>query len=179
MLAMLLAAAKAASVPASAEPPPPRAVAGPAGRTRARANLMQYFTADDYPEAARMRRAEGTVQFWLAVSIEGRVTGCTVTRSSGDSSLDEATCAILRERARCEPARDAQRRAVADTDVGRVTWWFPPGSEAASLELMRIVTRMRRVADGDVRCTVLRNGVLPPGETLTAGSRWRRSRASA
>jgi TonB family protein len=132
---------------------------------RARANLSLYFTSDDFPEPARLRGIEGTVGFRLAISAEGRVTGCTVTHASGDSSLDEATCAILIERARYAPARDAQQRAVADTDFGRVTWRFPPGFEAASLETRRVVTRMRRVAGGDVRCTVVLNGALVPGET--------------
>lgn len=138
---------------------------GPRPVQRARANLMQYFTSSDFPESARLRRMEGAVGFRLAISAEGRVIGCMVTRSSGDSSLDEATCAILTERARYEPARDAEQRAVADTDVGRVTWRFPPGFEAASLDPTRIVTRMRRVAAGDVRCTVVLNGALLPGET--------------
>jgi TonB family protein len=149
--------------------PPVLPVAGvdgaPRAVQRARANLSQYFTSDDFPEPARLRGMEGTVGFQLAISAEGRVVGCAVTRSSGDSSLDEATCAILIERARYAPGRDAQQRAVADTDFGRVTWRFPPGFEAASLEMRRVITRMRRVAAGDVRCTVVLNGALVPGET--------------
>lgn len=140
-------------------------VPAPAAETRARANLATYFSADDFPEPARLRRAEGTVGFRLAISAEGRVTDCVVTQSSGDSSLDEATCTILRERARYAPARDAEQRPAAGTDQGRVTWRFPPGYERVSLEPYRLVTRLIRAADGGLRCTIVENGVPLPGET--------------
>lgn len=140
----------------------------PTTQTPPRANLATYFSADDFPEPARLRQAEGTVRFRLAISAEGRVTDCAVTESSGDSSLDEATCTILRERARYEPARDAAQRAVAGTDEGRVTWQFPSGYEPASLAPTRLVTRMRRVGPGDLRCTIALNGELLPGETRGA-----------
>ncbi len=141
------------------------ALPAPPTAGRSRANLAQYFSADDFPEPARLRRAEGTVGFRLTISAEGRVTDCQVTRSSGDSLLDETTCTILRERARYAPARDSTQRAVAGTDEGRVTWRLPEGYEPASLTPMRYVTRMRRVGPGDVRCTITENGVVLPGET--------------
>jgi TonB family protein len=111
-----------------------------------------------------MRHAEGAVQFRLEVDAQGRVTACTVTRSSGDSQLDETTCAILRERARYEPARSAEGRAVAGTDMGRVTWRMSSAWRGVPFRAMRIVTRMRRTADG-VQCTVAADGVPAPGET--------------
>ncbi|HTU12542.1 MAG TPA: energy transducer TonB [Allosphingosinicella sp.] len=141
-------------------PVPPLAMQAPA-----RANLASYFSADDFPEPARLRQAQGTVGFRLAISAEGRVTDCIVTLSSGDSSLDETTCAIIRERARYAPARDAEQRPVAGTDQGRVTWQYPPGYERASLAPYRLVTRLRRTADGGLRCTIVENGVPLPGET--------------
>jgi TonB family protein len=138
-------------------------VAGPVAP--ARANLASYFSADDFPEAARLRNAEGTVSFRLGISAEGRVTDCVVTQSSGDTSLDETTCAILRERARYAPARDADQRPVAATDQGRVTWRFPEGYERASLDANRRVTRLSRTPDGGLRCRVIENSVMQPGET--------------
>ncbi len=140
----------------------PSAMARP---TRARANLSQFFTTDDFPEAARLRRAEGTVGFRVAISAEGRVTDCDVTHSSGDTLLDETTCAILRDRVRYQPARDAGQRAVASIDVGRVTWRLPPGFEPVSIVPIRYATRMRRVGIDDLRCTIAENGVQLPGET--------------
>ena len=56
--------------------------------------------------------AQGTAGFRLVIGADGAVTGCTITRSSGDAALDAATCAILLGRARYEPARDAAGRAM-------------------------------------------------------------------
>ncbi len=75
----------------------------------------------DYPRAAR--GAQGTVEARLTVSAAGAVTGCRVTRSSGNPVLDETTCRLIRERFRFAPARDAQGRAVADVQGWQQRWW--------------------------------------------------------
>lgn len=93
---------------------------------RGRANLASYFSTDDYPPAALHAGEEGTVQFRLTISPEGRASDCAVVGSSGSAILDEATCRILRERARYSPARDAEGRPVTGTDHGSVTWRLPP-----------------------------------------------------
>lgn len=69
------------------------------------------WTPDDYPRDALQKGESGRVSFVLDVNSEGRVTACTITASSGSSSLDEATCRLARRRARFEPARDEQRPA--------------------------------------------------------------------
>jgi len=75
----------------------------------------------DYPRAAG--GAQGTVEARLTVSAAGAVTGCRVTRSSGNRVLDETTCRLIRERFRFVPARDAQGRAVADIQGWQQRWW--------------------------------------------------------
>jgi TonB family protein len=144
---------------------PPELQPSQPGALRARANLAELFGPDDYPEGAMTRDAEGTVQFRLRINPEGRVAACEVTASSGDSSLDEATCAIIRDRARYEPARDPAGRPEPGLDMGRVTWRLPAGSEALPFEPVRMVTRMRRTAAGEIGCTVTLDGETPPGET--------------
>ena len=104
-----------------ADPPAPR-ISPP---QRARANLGGYFSTDDYPASAIYAEAEGTTRFSLAIGSDGRVTGCTITGSSGNSALDSATCRILRARARYTPARDQNRNPVSGTDRGSVTWRLP------------------------------------------------------
>ena len=144
MLAALLAAPEAASRP----------------QHRARANLMQYFTPEDYPPAALERHAEGSVRFRVGIDPAGRVISCTVTKSSNDPALDAATCAILLGRAQYAPARDARGRAVADFDDGRVTWRLP--EEELSLfpfAPTRIVTRMQASGNGGIRCVMSVNSV--------------------
>jgi TonB family protein len=129
---------------------------------RARANLNQYFSADDYPETALIRRAEGTTYFRLQVDAEGAITNCTVTRSSGNAALDAATCSVLLGRARYEPARDSSGRAVAGKDEGRVTWRLPPRPPPPPLVLTRTVSRLQSDGNGLLICAVLENGVPLP-----------------
>jgi len=92
---------------------------------RARANLGAYFSTDDYPAAAIRAEAEGTTRFTLAIGPDGRVTGCSVTGSSGNSALDNATCRILRGRARYAAARDRNGHPISGQDRGSVTWRLP------------------------------------------------------
>src|SRR5690349_2316626 len=71
--------------PPPAPPPPPRKVQS---AQSAKGDLRSLFTGDDYPAAAQSAGAEGTVQASLTIGPDGRVVGCNVTRSSGNSSLD-------------------------------------------------------------------------------------------
>lgn len=102
-------------------PPPPRVVPP----QRARANLNSYFSTDDYPAAALRGNEQGTTGFSLTIGPNGRVEACSVTSSSGSSSLDQATCRILRSRARYTPARDESGNPTTGRDSGRVTWRLP------------------------------------------------------
>jgi protein TonB len=69
----------------------------------------------DYPPAARREGAEGIVYVRFTVGTDGRVGGCTVTRSSGHAELDTTTCRLIEKRFRYRPARDSQGRPVAET----------------------------------------------------------------
>jgi protein TonB len=109
-------------VPRPPAPPPPPRVVPP---QRARANLNSYFSADDYPAAALRGNDQGTTGFSLTIGTSGRVEGCTVTSSSGSAALDQATCRILRSRARYTPARDENGNPTSGRDSGRVTWRLP------------------------------------------------------
>ena len=81
---------------------------------------------DDYPRSAYRERAGGSVTARLTVGMDGRVTRCTVTRSSGHAGIDATTCGLIERRFRYEPARDRNGRPVA-SDVGwRQTWWLEP-----------------------------------------------------
>jgi protein TonB len=98
--------------PPPAPPPPPRKVHS---ATSAKGDLRTLFSADDYPAAAQSAGAEGTAQAQLTIGPDGRVVGCNLTRSTGNSSLDSATCNILRRRAKFTPARDSNGQATTDT----------------------------------------------------------------
>src|SRR6478609_8301515 len=80
-----------------APPPPPRKVQS---AQSAKGDLRTLFTGDDYPASAQAAGAEGTAQAQITIGPTGAVVGCNIIRSSGNSSLDGATCNILRRRAK-------------------------------------------------------------------------------
>jgi TonB family protein len=81
----------------------------------AKGDLRTLFSADDYPADAQSRGEQGTVLARLSIDSRGAVNRCEIARSSGSSSLDEATCRILKRRARFTPARDSSGNSVSDT----------------------------------------------------------------
>ena len=88
--------------PPSAPPPPSQArKAVPKGQ-RSWAQRIQ----DNYPSDALRAEKEGRVGVRVTVGPDGRVTSCSVSSSSGTSSLDNAACDGMTRYARFEPALD-------------------------------------------------------------------------
>lgn len=112
-----------AAVPRADPPPPP--AARKVEPARARANLTSYVSDEDYPSNAARNEEQGTTRFRLVVGANGKVTDCTVTSSSGSSALDSATCRLMRQRARFEPARDSDGRPTGDTVTSAIRWVLP------------------------------------------------------
>jgi periplasmic protein TonB len=110
--------------PAPPAPPPP-----PAPRVsqaaKARGSLPGLFSTDDYPQDAIRNEQQGTTSVRLTIDGNGRVSGCSVTGSSGSSALDNATCRIIRARARYTPAKDQNGAPITDTDTARIRWVLP------------------------------------------------------
>ena len=76
----------------------------------------------DYPRDARRLRQSGNVHMRFTVGVNGRVTDCSVTRSSGSQSLDDTTCRLIRQRFRYAPSRDGSGRPFADVVDGVHEW---------------------------------------------------------
>jgi protein TonB len=72
-----------------------------------------WITQNDYPSRAKAKHEQGDTGFRLEVDATGRVSGCTITASSGSALLDGTTCAAMRMRARFKPAQDAAGNKVA------------------------------------------------------------------
>ena len=90
---------------------------------------------DDYPRSALAAGAEGTSVLRLVVAADGRVSGCTVTGSSGSSVLDSVSCSLTQRRFRFTPATDAEGHLTASYYTHSVNWRLPaetPGGEPAS-----------------------------------------------
>ncbi|MES2120162.1 MAG: energy transducer TonB [Pseudomonadota bacterium] len=104
-------------------PPPPPAPRKVQSAQSAKGDLRTLFSGDDYPASAQSAGAEGTAQAQLSIGPDGRVTGCNLIRSTGNTALDSATCNILRRRAKFTPARDSNGQATSDTiTTPPITW---------------------------------------------------------
>ena len=101
-----------------AAPPAPKLAAPTPATPKGRGNNI---SEDDYPDASRRAEEQGVTRVTYTIGVDGRVTNCTVTASSGSPRLDDATCKIIERRFRFNPAtRDGQ--PVAETKVQPVRW---------------------------------------------------------
>jgi protein TonB len=92
-----------------------------------RGDPYKWFTDLDYPAAARNTGAEGKVSVMLSIDTNGRVDGCRITASSGNSALDEMTCWLVQRRGRFIVQKDASGTAVPYTFAWADVPWHPPG----------------------------------------------------
>ncbi len=76
----------------------------------------------DLPADMRAGGRGGRVGVRYSVGTNGRVSDCEVTRSSGSTELDGATCRLIEQRFRFKPSRDANGRAVDADVVENHTW---------------------------------------------------------
>lgn len=84
-----------------------------------------WMTSIDYPPTALRARREGRTEFEAVVDPNGRVMDCRVIATSGASDLDDATCRLVRRRARFRPAFDADRQPVTGAYRNTVVWQLP------------------------------------------------------
>lgn len=108
--------------PVTPTPPPPRFTPKAA---RAKGNMAGWVSENDYPTADLRAGNEGRTAYRLSIDTNGKVTGCTVTASSGHPGLDKATCDKLTSRGKFEPATNADGERVAGTFSSAVTWRIP------------------------------------------------------
>ena len=78
----------------------------------------------DYPREASRAKTGGEVEVRFTIEASGRVSGCRVTRSSGDASLDRTTCNLIEERFRFRPATNATGEPIPSQYGWRQTWWL-------------------------------------------------------
>lgn len=105
-----------------------------------------WLTEQDYPVDAQLDGVEGITAFSLTVAVDGRVSDCQVTTSSGSEALDETTCRILRQRARFSPALDRRSRPMEAKWSSRIIWRIPQQEPQKISDYPR---RLRFVVDVD------------------------------
>ena len=108
-------------IPSPAPPPPPRAVE----KAKPRGNPGNWVTSDDYPSRALREERSGVTGFRLNIDANGRVSNCTITKSSGHSDLDSEACRLLSRRARFRPAVGADGQKMTDSFSSRIVWRIP------------------------------------------------------
>ena len=92
---------------------------------KARNNPGEWITQSDYKTSWINRGWAGSAAFSLQIGANGRVEGCRITRSTGHTALDEATCALVAKRARFEPARNGAGEKVPGSYSSSVLWQIP------------------------------------------------------
>ena len=80
----------------------------------------------DYPRSASRAKVGGEVEVRFTIETTGRVSGCRVARTSGDPSLDAATCRLIEKRFRFKPATDGRGTPIASQYGWRQSWWLEP-----------------------------------------------------
>jgi protein TonB len=110
--------APAPAAPVITPPAPPQV----AVKLTPRGSPGSWVTNDDYPPSAQRDGVEGVTGFSLAVGPDGKVTGCSITASSGSSILDDTACRLLTRRARFNPAKEAGGNPIASSYAGRFRW---------------------------------------------------------
>ena len=91
--------------------------------------LSSLIKGDDYPLEAIEKNEQGRVSMRLIVGSDGRVRECIIDRTSGSASLDSASCKIVMERARFEPARNAEGNPVTAEVTQRINWLLTDTTE--------------------------------------------------
>jgi protein TonB len=84
-----------------------------------------WIGLDDYPESPTRRTDEGRIILSFSITVDGRLTECRVTKSSGSARLDEVPCPLLERRARFSQARDKNGNAIATTGRMSVDFVVP------------------------------------------------------
>jgi TonB family protein len=79
----------------------------------------------DYPTAAAGTNQSGRTRVSLSIDRAGQVTQCRVAESSGSAVLDATSCALILQRFRYAPARDAHGGAIASTVARSIVWRLP------------------------------------------------------
>ncbi len=118
-----VAQAQTIAAPAPVAPPQVRASAPPAPPPRADATrpprLVSGAPSDRDNKHGQYR---GSVVAQFTVGREGRVSNCSVVRTSGNAKLDALTCRLLEQRARFEPAQDSRGAAVPSDANATYVW---------------------------------------------------------
>ncbi|MGH6828085.1 MAG: energy transducer TonB [Rhizomicrobium sp.] len=107
----------AAPAPVKAAPPAPPRVEAP---TELKA-ITRTHTLPPYPTISQRLGEQGTSQLEISINIQGNVTTCKISKSSGSQRLDTAACGYVKDHWRWQPPTKAGK-AVSATTMVDVVW---------------------------------------------------------
>lgn len=85
----------------------------------------RWVSDSDYRSNWIRREWTGVAGFAVTIDTNGRVSDCTITRSTGHAQMDTATCSLIERRARFDPAKDRYGNPVTGTYRNSVNWRLP------------------------------------------------------
>lgn len=92
---------------------------------RPRGDQSRWVTPNDYPSSELRAEHQGTTRVQLAIDEQGRVSNCSVVKSSGYPLLDLTACSKVAQRARFDPATGTDGQPVAGTFTTGIRWTIP------------------------------------------------------
>lgn len=104
-----------------AKPPPPVVRAAPPPPPTDLRPIMRTHTLPPYPTISQRLGEQGTTTMEVAIAIEGNVTDCKVTKSSGSERLDQAACEFVKAHWRWQPPTQEGKPVAVNTSVA-VKW---------------------------------------------------------
>ncbi len=90
-----------------------------------RNDASRWITDRDYKPRWIREGKYGRASFTLDINAEGRVEKCSITRSTGHSVLDQATCSLITKRARFKPAQASDGSATTGVYSSSIRWVVP------------------------------------------------------
>ena len=84
------------------------------------------FSDRDYPVEAIRSGESGSVRVLTMIGVDGRAHKCRPLSAPRSPVLIRDTCAVIEDRARLQPARDKEGKAMEAPFLATVTWAFPP-----------------------------------------------------
>jgi len=92
-------------------------------------NPGTWFGRSTYPAEAILKKEQGRTVAQIDVDAKGAPSHCSVTVSSGSTSLDARTCEIAIASLRFNPARDRSGTPISSSYVLPVRWVLPSQEE--------------------------------------------------
>lgn len=87
---------------------------------------VPWFRNDDYPDAAFVRKQQGTTAFDVVVSPSGVPVDCSIFRSSGSETLDRRACQVAMRASHFIAATDDHGAPVYGVYRTQVRWALDP-----------------------------------------------------